>query len=189
MVILVSRWSASASEILAGALKDYGRALIVGDNHTFGKGTVQSVFPLRPGLGALKITTALFFRPGGTSTQKSGVSADVKLPSLFDANSFGESHKRHSLSARQIPPFRSDEANGDDENTRWEPITRQLATVLAGRSKRRVLENEYFQEIHRELAERESDDGMVRLAEIIREREEADGRGEDGPHGRGCVRQ
>jgi carboxyl-terminal processing protease len=178
MVILVSRWSASASEILAGALKDYGRALIVGDDHTFGKGTVQSVFPLRPGLGALKITTALFFRPGGTSTQKSGVAADVMLPSLLNADAFGESHKRHSLFAQQIPPFRSDEANGDGEKTRWEPISRQRVTVLAGRSKRRVLENEYFQEIERELAERESDDGVVRLAEIIREREEANGRAE-----------
>ena len=115
MVILISRLSASASEILAGALKDYRRALIVGDDHTFGKGTVQSVFPLRPGLGALKITTALFFRPGGASTQNSGVAADVVFPSLLNTDAFGERHKRHSLSAEQIPPFRGDEANGDDE--------------------------------------------------------------------------
>jgi carboxyl-terminal processing protease len=183
MVILVSRWSASASEILAGALKDYRRALIVGDDHTFGKGTVQSVFPLRPGLGALKITTALFFRPGGTSTQNSGVAADVMFPSLLNTDAFGERHKRHSLSAQPIPPFRSDEANGDDETTQWDPVTRQMVAVLAGRSKRRVLEDEYFQEVEKELAERASDDGVVRLAEIIREREEANGRGgssEDG---------
>jgi carboxyl-terminal processing protease len=176
MVILVSRWSASASEILAGALKDYGRALIVGDDHTFGKGTVQSVFPLRPGLGALKITTALFFRPGGVSTQNSGVAADVMIPSLLNTDAFGERHKRHSLSAQQIPSFRSDEANGDDERTQWEPITREMITVLAGRSKRRVLEDQYFQEIEKELEKRESDDGVVRLAEIIRAREEANGR-------------
>jgi len=176
MVILVSRWSASASEILAGALKDYQRALIVGDDHTFGKGTVQSVFPLRPGLGALKITTALFFRPGGASTQNSGVAADVTFPSLLDTDAFGEKHKRNSLSAERIPPFRGDEANGDDEKTRWEPITRPMVAVLAGRSKRRTLENEYFQEIERELADREDDDGVVRLAELIREREEANGR-------------
>jgi len=177
MVILVSRWSASASEILAGALKDYRRALIVGDDHTFGKGTVQSVFPLRPGLGALKITTALFFRPGGTSTQNSGVKADVTFPSLLNTDAFGERHNRHSLSAERIPPFRGDEANGDDEQTRWEPITRQMVAVLAGRSKRRVLEDEYFQEVEKELADRESDDGVVRLTELIQEREEANGRG------------
>jgi carboxyl-terminal processing protease len=177
MVILVSRWSASASEILAGALKDYGRALVVGDDHTFGKGTVQSVFPLRPGLGALKITTALFFRPGGASTQNSGVASDVVLPSLLNTDAFGERHKRHSLSAQQIPPFRGDKANGDDAETQWDPVTRQMVAVLAGRSKRRVLEDEYFQEIEQELADRESDDGVVRLAELIREREEANGRG------------
>lgn len=183
MVILVSRWSASASEILAGALKDYRRALIVGDDHTFGKGTVQSVFPLRPGLGALKITTALFFRPGGASTQNSGVAADVMFPSLLSTNAFGERHKRNSLSAQQIPPFRGDEANGDDEKTQWEPITRPMVAVLAGRSKRRTLENEYFQEIERELADREDDDGVVRLAELIREREEANGRDESSKDG------
>jgi carboxyl-terminal processing protease len=183
MVILVSRWSASASEILAGALKDYGRALIVGGDHTFGKGTVQSVFPLRPGLGALKITTALFFRPGGASTQNSGVAADVMFPSLLNTDAFGERHKRHSLSAQQIPPFRGDEANGDDEKTRWDPVTRQMVAVLAGRSKRRTLEDEYFQKIEEELVDRKSDDGVVRLAELIREREEANGQGggsEDG---------
>jgi len=188
MVILVSRWSASASEILAGALKDYGRALIVGDDHTFGKGTVQSVFPLRPGLGALKITTALFFRPGGASTQNSGVAADVMFPSLLNTDAFGERHKRNSLSAQQIPPFRGDEANGDDEKTQWEPITRPMVAVLAGRSKRRTLENEYFQEIETELADREDDDGVLRLAELIREREEANGRdgsSEDGVTGSG----
>ena len=186
MVILVSRWSASASEILAGALKDYRRAVIVGDDHTFGKGTVQSVFPLRPGLGALKITTALFFRPGGASTQNSGVAADVMIPSLLTTDAFGERHKRQSLAAQEIPSFRGEEANGDDASTQWEPITREMITVLAGRSKRRVLEDEYFQEIERELEKRKSDDGVVRLAEIIRAREEANGR--DGISGEEATR-
>jgi carboxyl-terminal processing protease len=176
MIILISRWSASASEILAGALKDYGRALVVGDDHTFGKGTVQSVFPLRPGLGALKITTALFFRPGGASTQNSGVRADVVFPSISNTDAFGEKHKRNSLSAQQIPPFRGNDATADDEKMEWQPITGEMIAVLAGRSKRRVLEDEYFQKIEEELAERENDDGVVRLAEIIRKREEANGR-------------
>ena len=102
------------------------------------------------------------------------------LPSLLSTDAFGETHKRHSLTAEPIPPFRSDRAESDDERKRWEPITRQAVAVLAGRSKRRILESEYFQEIESELAERESDDGVVRLAEIIREREEANGqRGDD----------
>jgi len=176
MVILVSRWSASASEILAGALKDYRRALIVGDDHTFGKGTVQSVFPLQPGLGALKITTALFFRPGGASTQTTGVTVDVVLPSL-NVDAPGESDRRNSLSAQPIPPFRAEEANGGNEKTRFEPITPQTVAVVAGRSKRRVLEDEYFQELEKELADRERDEGVVRLSELIRRREEANGGG------------
>ena len=80
LVLLTSRFSASASEILAGALQDYGRAVVVGDSSTFGKGTVQNVVPLGPimdqvGLGhsydpgALKITTSKFYRPSGASTQ------------------------------------------------------------------------------------------------------------------------
>ena len=80
-MILTSRVTGSASEIVAGAMKDYNRAVIVGDDHTFGKGTVQTVFPLPSGQGALKVTTALYFRPGGESTQHGGVSADVVLPS------------------------------------------------------------------------------------------------------------
>ena len=63
MGVLVSRASASASEIVAGALKDYDRAVIIGDEHTFGKGTVQNIVDLPPGLGAIKVTTALFTDP------------------------------------------------------------------------------------------------------------------------------
>ena len=65
----------------------------------------------------------------------------------------------------------------------WQPITGEMIAVLAGRSKRRVLEDEYFQKIEEELAERENDDGVVRLAEIIRKREEANGRSESSKEG------
>ncbi|MCA9164966.1 MAG: PDZ domain-containing protein, partial [Planctomycetales bacterium] len=91
LVVLTSKFSASASEILAGAIQDYGRGIVVGDESTHGKGTVQSlldlgsqVFGLRsaPNLGALKITMQQFYRPNGDSTQKRGVLADVVLPSL-----------------------------------------------------------------------------------------------------------
>ena len=90
MVVLVSKYSASASEILAGAIQDYGRGLIVGDHSTHGKGTVQSLTDLGGKLfglygrklGSLKITMQQFYRPKGDSTQKQGVLADIELPSL-----------------------------------------------------------------------------------------------------------
>ena len=89
MVVLVDRLSASASEIVAAALQDYGRALVLGDRATHGKGTVQSVLPLGGGrgadLGTLKATTALFYRITGASTQLRGVSSDIRLPSFFEA--------------------------------------------------------------------------------------------------------
>ena len=105
LVILTSRLTASASEIVAGAMKDYGRAVIVGDDHTFGKGTVQS-FIHQPGrLGAIKVTTALFFRPGGASTQHEGVAADVVLPSVFATDDLGERYTPYSLNSQRISPF------------------------------------------------------------------------------------
>jgi carboxyl-terminal processing protease len=101
LVVLVSRFSASASEILAGALQDYGRALVVGDSSTFGKGTVQNVLPLarmmdRSGLsyayepGALKVTIRKFYRPSGASTQLRGVASDIVLPSPSDFSDVSE---------------------------------------------------------------------------------------------------
>jgi len=82
LVVLTSRLSASASEIVAGALKDYYRAVIIGTDHTFGKGSVQALTPLPQDLGGMKVTTSLFFLPGGHSTQKTGVEADVRLPNF-----------------------------------------------------------------------------------------------------------
>ncbi|MAE97319.1 MAG: tail-specific protease [Deltaproteobacteria bacterium] len=181
LVILTSRISASASEILAGALKDYGRAVVVGDDHTFGKGTVQSLFPLRPGLGALKVTTGLFFRPGGHSTQHSGVAADVALPSLFATDEFGESAQAHSLRAPSIDPFVGPRANASGENA-WTPITGELVAELAQRSERRQSGNEFFGEVREELAKRAEDDGVVHLAELIAQRESSQA-GETGEPG------
>ncbi|MFN8943010.1 MAG: S41 family peptidase, partial [Pseudobdellovibrionaceae bacterium] len=73
LVVLTSRFSASASEIVAGALQDYKRAVIVGGDHTWGKGTIQTVRPVPGDRGALKVTIGMFFIPGGYSTQHSGV--------------------------------------------------------------------------------------------------------------------
>lgn len=106
LIVLVSRLSASASEILAGALQDYGRALVVGDAHTHGKGSVQTILDLGrdKSLGSLKITSAVYYRVTGSSTQKEGVAADLVIPSLWESSEVGESSLRNPLAWSQDAP-------------------------------------------------------------------------------------
>ena len=113
LVVLVSKFSASASEILAGAIQDYHRGLIVGDHSTHGKGSVQSLLdlgnqlfhiPHAPKMGELKITMQQFFRPGGDSTQRRGVLSDVELPSLTTHLKVGEDDLDYPLPFAQVPP-------------------------------------------------------------------------------------
>ncbi|MGD0259022.1 MAG: carboxy terminal-processing peptidase [Verrucomicrobiota bacterium] len=123
LVVLTSRFSASASEIVAGALQDYGRALIVGDASTHGKGTVQSVNQLRPLIraadksltndpGALKLTIKEFFRPSGLSTQLKGVLPDIVLPSVAnESKDIGESALENPLPCETIPSANYDHFN------------------------------------------------------------------------------
>jgi carboxyl-terminal processing protease len=123
LVLLTSRHSASASEIVAGALQDYGRALVVGDSSTHGKGTVQSVNQLRPQLyyadksvtndpGALKVTIKEFFRPSGMSTQLRGVIPDIVLPSVAnESKDIGESALDNPLPPDKIPSAKYDHFN------------------------------------------------------------------------------
>jgi carboxyl-terminal processing protease len=94
LVVLVDRLSASASEIFAGAIQDYGRGIIMG-SQTFGKGTVQSVRPLNH--GQLKITQAKFYRISGASTQHKGVVPDILMPALIDKSKVGEDSYDHAL--------------------------------------------------------------------------------------------
>jgi len=183
MVVHVSRISASASEILAGALKDYRRAVITGDDHTFGKGTVQTVTPLPPGLGALKITTARFFRPGGRSTQRDGVASDVVIPSLLATEDFGERHQRYALAGEEISPFLSSYANAIGPGDRWSRVPPETVEALAQRSNARVEQSQRFEEIRDELRESAERDGVVRLADILKEREAA--QAESDPNGNG----
>ena len=110
LVVLDSKFSASASEIFAGAIQDYGRGLIVGDRSTHGKGTVQSLMdlsqqlfhlPNAPKMGALKITFQQFYRPGGDSTQKRGVVSDVELPLISSPPRRRRIRPRLSAAVRQ----------------------------------------------------------------------------------------
>ena len=100
MIVMVDRLSASASEIFAGAMQDYGRALIVG-SQSYGKGTVQSIQPLNH--GQLKLTLAKFYRISGQSTQNKGVLPDITFPSLFDGQDIGESSLDDALPWDSIP--------------------------------------------------------------------------------------
>jgi carboxyl-terminal processing protease len=106
LIVLTSRFSASASEILAGALQDYGRALIVGDGATHGKGTVQSVNALKPHMrgpftnepGAVKVTIKKFYRASGASTQLKGVAPDLLVPSVWsESKDIGESSMKYPM--------------------------------------------------------------------------------------------
>jgi len=178
-VVHTSRISASAAEILAGALKDYKRAVITGDDHTFGKGTVQTVSSLPPGQGALKITTAMFFRPGGRSTQNSGVKSDVVIPSLLTSDDFGEKTQRFALENQSTTPFLSSYANAAPPTNRWRPISNDLVIQLARQSEARVEANPEFSEIREKLDEAAAHNGEIRLAEMLKEREEAKSKEEE----------
>jgi carboxyl-terminal processing protease len=100
LVVLINRLSASASEIFAGAIQDYGRGLVVG-GQSFGKGTVQVQLPVRE--GQLKLTESKFYRVSGNSTQHLGVVPDIQLPSFFDIEKVGESSEDNALPWDRIP--------------------------------------------------------------------------------------
>ena len=103
MVVLIDRASASASEIVAGHLRDCGRAIVLGDVRTHGKGTVQSVMGMGPEkYGSMKITTARFYRINGDSTQVKGVESDIRLPSLLDSLDIGEDKLPNALPFTRI---------------------------------------------------------------------------------------
>jgi carboxyl-terminal processing protease len=118
MVVMTDKSSASASEILAGALQDFNRAVVVGESSTFGKGTVQQpmdigrmlpLFAARNRAGSLKVTIQKFYRPSGSSTQMDGVASDIVLPSLVDALEVGEAFLDHPLPhdrIRRAPDFK-----------------------------------------------------------------------------------
>jgi carboxyl-terminal processing protease len=110
LAVLVSKYSASASEIFAGAIQDYRRGVIIGDSSTHGKGSVQKVLELNrfsnllgANSGAIKLTMQLFYRVNGESTQSRGVLADIVLPSASDQDEFSEAKFDYALAFDQIP--------------------------------------------------------------------------------------
>lgn len=195
LVVLVNRFSASASEILAGALQDYGRALIVGDEHTHGKGTVQQMLDLDRylrlrgmkkylPLGAVKVTIQKFYRISGESTQEKGVTPDVILPSRLDGLESGEKYLDNALPWDHIKSA---------DYRRWGKSTGNLEP-LREKSADRISGDEDFREIvalAEKAQQRRADTRQSLLltdilAERDRLREGGDG-GQASPHGPATV--
>src|SRR5437016_189783 len=145
MVVLASRQSASASEIFAAALQDYGRAVIVGDKNTFGKGTVQTILPIGRFAsllgshsdedGALKLTIQKFYRVAGGSTQLHGVASDIILPSLSDLPEFGEGALKNALPYDEVSKAKY---------TKWSDTHSLFIDQLKRRSEGRVKDDPEF---------------------------------------------
>lgn len=177
LVVLTSRSSASASEIVAGALQDYGRAVVVGDSSTFGKGTVQAVYDLGPVMsqvgsavgddpGQLKLTIQKFYRASGASTQLKGVVPDVILPSVFDALKIGEEDLENPLPYDTIASARYSKVGA---------VT-SVAPALLRNSKTRVAENVDFQFLKTTIARvaKAQDQKTISLNEAKRRKEQAE---------------
>jgi carboxyl-terminal processing protease len=170
--VLTSRLSASASEIVAGALKDYRRAVIVGSDHTFGKGSVQELTPLPRGLGGMKVTTGLYFLPGGKSTQKMGVDADVKLPMWFILEDIGETKLDYPLPVQAITPFLAVPRN---PAPLWKSLEQPMLVELAARSKARVAKDAKFAEIIKNNKEAADKKDIIRVTDLRKDMEKKSG--------------
>ncbi len=152
LVVLISKFSASASEILAGAIQDYHRGLIVGDRSTHGKGTVQSMLDLSeqlfrvsnaPSMGALKITMQQFYRPDGDSTQRRGVLADIEWPSITTHLDVGETDLDYPLAFDKVEPLKYN---------RFDDVNPAVVDQLRRFSAERVAKSEKFQKTVRNIA-------------------------------------
>jgi len=169
--VFTSRVSASASEIVAGALKDYHRAVIVGADHTFGKGSVQMITQLPLGLGGMQVTIALYFLPGGTSTQKAGVAADIVLPGLFSYEGIGESALDYALPTQTIAPFVYATDGIPGSYSSWHQVDSSLISILGEKSAARITKDETFTEIIKASKEIARSKGIVRISDLRKENE------------------
>jgi carboxyl-terminal processing protease len=149
LVVLINRLSASASEIFAGAIQDYGRGLIVG-TQTFGKGTVQVMTPLKQ--GQLKLTESKFYRVSGDSTQERGVLPDIVLPSLYDVKEIGDGSQDRVLRWDRIKPADHDTYKNVDGLVA-PLVQRHEARVVTDADWRYLLETLKFAEQNRSIKE------------------------------------
>ena len=174
MIVLTSRQSASASEIFAAALQDYGRALVVGDKHTFGKGTVQTILEIGRFTsllgsrsqedGALKLTIQKFYRVAGGSTQLHGVTSDIVLPTLSDLPEFGEGALKNCLPYDEVPKARF---------TKWSEGRGLFVDELKRRSEARIQTNPEFRYVMEDMdrLRKRLDENRISLNEDVRRAE------------------
>ncbi|QSR88464.1 carboxy terminal-processing peptidase [Methylacidiphilum caldifontis] len=175
LVVLISRFSASASEIVAAALQDYGRAIIVGDQVSHGKGTVQTLISLSDFMpwdfhgdpGRLKVTVQKFYRITGLTTQQHGVSSDIVFPSLDDYLEIGESSLPNYLPADQISPMNFQKLNNDLSS---------ILPVLQRRSAQRISSSPDFIHLNSEIEilKKKMSEKLVSLNEAQRKKEKED---------------
>lgn len=152
LLVLCNRLSASASEIFAAAIKDYGRGIVIGDATTHGKGTVQNVMPVSSQMfrmlqgskdrGSVKLTINQFYRVNGDSTQNRGVESDVVLPSLIDHMDLGESFLENALAFDHIPPAKF---------ASYGYANPQLVAALKEASQKRVAVEPKFQQVAKDI--------------------------------------
>jgi carboxyl-terminal processing protease len=174
LIVLTSRQSASASEIFAAALQDYGRAVIVGDKNTFGKGTVQTILPIGRFAsllgshsdedGALKLTIQKFYRVAGGSTQLHGVASDIVLPSLSDLPEFGEGALKNALAYDEVTKAKY---------TKWSDNHSLFVDQLRGRSEERVKNDPEFHYVMEDIdrLRHKMDENRISLNEDARKKE------------------
>lgn len=152
MVVVINKFSASASEILAGAIQDYRRGLVIGDHATHGKGTVQSLMelgqqlfrlPNSPQMGALKITMSQFYRPNGESTQKRGVLSDIELPSLSTHLDVGEADLDYPVEFDRINPL---------DFRKFNYVDKSVCDRVRYLSEQRCRQSEDFAKVQRRIA-------------------------------------
>ena len=179
LVVLTSKFSASASEILAGAIQDYRRGLVVGDKSTHGKGTVQTLldvgrqlfsrFDKVPSFGAIKVTIQQFYRPSGLSTQLEGVKSDVELPSITTHLPVGESDLDNAITFDKV------------QRADFRPTGRVTDSIIASlrdESAKRIVGNKEFEKLAGDITryEKRKDDKTISLVEAEFEKQWNEGK-------------
>lgn len=173
LIVMINRFSASASEILAAALQDYGRAVIVGGEYSHGKGTVQAVLNLNqapllnmfgPTIGALKVTIQKFYRVNGSSTQYKGVTPDIIIPDPMGYAKNREQDLDYSLKWDQVKKL---------DYKKWSKFDLKI-NELKNKSKKRSAKNERFKRINQSISylEKRREDTLVSLNEVEAQKEE-----------------
>ena len=182
LVVMTSKFSASASEIFAGAIKDYGRGIVVGDPATHGKGTVQTLMDLgqqlfahnRANYGALKVTLQQFYLPDGQSTQRKGVAADVVLPSITAKMDVAEGDLQYALE--------HDVVKGAKHSV-YNMVPVDLLDQIRVRSEKRVTEDEEFADLLRRIssyvAQKEENSVSLQESAFVERRKELESQNKD----------